>query len=195
MSYVIQNFLRISPIFRLTYRKYFYWILRNNSRIILNIFYLNNINYTIGLNKNSASLIRFFFFKNAFNNSLMYYFSSRSTSWKPLLENSLVRSFEYWSFKKPLRLLLPDKLVIKGFIKPLSNNFFLNQNILEKRYSKMSIFNKTYKTIFNKFSLILLFNWKILRPAYNLFINVNLVNQDWLVLKRFNTTFFKVFFI
>lgn len=195
MSYVIQNFSKINPTFRLTYRKYFYWLLRNNYKIILNFFYANNLEYSLGFNRNLFNVFRSFFYKSAFTNSLRFYFSSRSILWKPFLENSLIRSFEYWSFSNLLNITSLDKPIINLNFKPLSATYFNNQNILEKKYSKMSLYNKTYRIAFNKFTLLLLSSWKIWRPAYNLVINVNLVNMDWLILKRFNTTFFKVFFI
>ena len=195
MSYVIQNFSKINPTFRLTYRKYFYWLLRNNYKVILNFLYLTNLGYSLGLNREPFNTFRSFFYKSAFSNSLRFYFSSRSILWKPLLENSLVRSFEYWSFHNSLNITSLDKPIVNLNFKTLSKTYFFNQTILEKKYSKMSLNNKTYKIIFNNFSLLLLLNWKVWRPSYNLSINVNLVSIDWLILKRFNSTFFKVFFI
>jgi hypothetical protein len=194
LSYVIQNFFKINPVFRLTYRKYFYWLLKNYSKIILNFFYLTNINYS-NFTVNPLPLLRFFFFKKAFGNALTYHYSPNTISWKPLVENSLIRSLQYWAFKKALNPLLIKTNPRLFKTNPLNPKLFLNQIVLEKKYSKMSLNNKTYKLIFNNSMLLLLFNWKVWRPSYNLLINLILIDYNWFILKRFNTQFFKVFFI
>ena len=195
MSYVIQNFNKINPVFRLTYRKYFYWLCRNSNRIINNFFYGGRVNYTFYLNTPIFTGFKLYSLQSTFHKSVQKHFSSRALRWKPLLENQSIRGFEYWSFKNPINLLINPSLRLKPISTTLLTNYFLNQHILESKYSKLPSRNKTYRYIFLNFTINLITPWYVSRPQYNFYINTILINPDWLILKRFNTRLFKVFFI
>lgn len=192
MSYVIQNFFVINSALRLTYRKYFFWLLKSNNKAITNYLFRAQLFYTSTLGSPTYSLFKVFFFAKMFNRSIQKHFSSSTLLWKPLLETQAVRGFEFWAFRSTI-INLDRKSTITPIIQqPLKSRLFLNQILLEKRYTKMLINDRTYRVIFNNFTKLLITSWYVWRPSYKLTLNALLLNEDWLILKRFNTRFFKL---
>lgn len=101
----------------------------------------------------SANLFLFImddeYFHQAFRGGLLRYYSSKSPAWRPLLESQYVRSLEYWSFRNSL-IVVTDRVNYFDTlaVKPLSNTFFLNQYLFEKRYTSLSAKSQTYRTMF-----------------------------------------------
>ena len=195
VSYVIQNFFKINPTFRLTYRKYFYWLCRNSALLLLNFMSLSKISKNFNSTSTYQVLHKQTFISIFFMKSLQKNFSRKGFWWRPLVESAPIRGFEYWSYKYLNYFFI--KPIYKTSVKNklATTTLFNNQLVLEKKYSKMSTFNKVYRKIFIDFFKILITYWQVWRPQYFLQMNCLLLSKDWVILKRFNTRFFKVFFI
>ena len=127
-----------------------------------------------------------------FNRSVQKHFSSTTLLWKPLLETQIVRSFEFWAFRTALINLNWTAIGTNTVKYPLKPSLFINQLIIEKKYTKMPTSNRTYRIIFNNFIRLIITSWQVWRPSYKLTLNNLLINEDWLILKRFNNRFFKL---
>jgi hypothetical protein len=148
--------------------------------------------YANTLGSLAYTLFKVFFFAKMFNRAIQKHFSSNTLLWKPLLETQVVRGFEFWAFKSALIRLDQKPITNSTIYQPLKSKLFLNQIVLEKRYTKMLVNNRTYRIIFNNFIKFLIASWYVWCPSFKLTLNTLLLNEDWLILKRLNTRFFKL---
>lgn len=189
MSYVIQNFSRITSINRLSYRRYFTWFYRNTALIWLLLNYLNSSSqiYTQGLYP--PYLLHSFFSK-----SLFKLFTKNVIRWRPVRESQWVRGLEYWTYYLFLSVMSSTSRNLA--LQKLSTPYlFFNQPLLEKKYVMISFYQKYYRYTLVTFLHLLLRHWQYWR--YQLFYSLELLitTRDFFLLRFLNTRLFKVYLV
>jgi len=190
LSYVIQNFYKPNPTFRLSSRKYYNWLYANNVNILNLIFFgtflINDKNFNL-LNLNTpSSVINFFFPK-----SLFKLFSKTSLKWSVIFSNTYIKSLEYWSYKTSLQLL--DKNTTPSYRQQKPSNI-LNYNLyfVETRYVSTSFFNRYYSTVLSHFLYLSIKPWQVWKSTFNNSYGFMVHNNSFHMLRYFNTNFFKI---
>jgi hypothetical protein len=194
MVYLSQYTIVIGSSFRLTYRKYFYWLLRNSSYLLGNFFYASRLR-----SGGDFSTIRQYsthpeFLQDVFVDSISRHYSTRSPYWRPLLEVQYVRSLEYWSYNLNLNRVKTKKILPS---KPItfSKKLFFNQTILEFKYTGLSTDQTVFKKLFTDIVQLILNNWQLLRPTNFIDLKFMLFSVNCFLFKKFNTKFFKIYSI
>lgn len=195
LSYVIQYFYKPSPTLRLTYRRYFYWLLRNIVHIsflsVLTL-YFNQLNIRFfSWVTTPVSLVR-----TLFNKGLYNLFTTPFTKWRPLLGNSCVKGFEYWSYSLGDKLLNPEVLPFSS--QPMTvfgKNYFLNQSFLEKKYLSTPINTTYYWIVLSHFFTILLKTWVSWRLQFSYDLRFLSINSNHFILNYFNSRYFKMYLV
>jgi len=191
LSYAIQNFYRLSPVNRLTYRRYYNWLYRNTASIWYLINYLH-LNSNIYLQTLSKSLISPKFLKSLFSKSLIKLFTKKILKWRPVKESQWVRGVEYWAYKT----ILHNTLINEAAVKPVlyhSEVYFYNQYLFEKRYVLISFYQKYYRTVLVNFLHLLLRPWQFWRSHLFYDMNSLLITGEFFLLRFLNTRLFKVY--
>ena len=193
MSYVIQHFYRLSPVNRLTYRRYFNWLARNTALIWFLINYLN-INSNVFLKSFKDLMVSPQLLKSFFSKGLIKLFTKSSLKWRPVRESQWVRGSEYWSYKLMSQNFLNDQLLTKP-LHLYTTNYFYNQPLLEKRYMLISFSQKYYRVVLVNFLHLLIKSWQFWRTQLVYTMNSLLITNEFFILRFLNTRLFKVYFV
>jgi hypothetical protein len=195
MSYVTQNFYSLTSTNRLTYRRYFHWLSRNTASIWLLFNYLNS-----SLNQYLNPVLNFRYFPalltTLFSQSLSNLFTKNAIKWRPIRENQWIRGTEYWTYRTFLNTMEGDVVTHSTTTtESLSSSLFYNQQLLEKKYTLISLFQKYYRFALVNFLHFLLRPWQYWRHQLSYNLDLLLLTNEFYILRFLNTRLFKVYYI
>lgn len=189
LSYVNQNYLKAITPPRLTYKSYFYWLLRNSRTLpLILIAPLKHVS-KIWLYNNSwvfdKPLLSFYFSKG-----ISHLFSKTSITWKPILESAYNRGLEYWAYRSVLECF--PNANFNGYYQPkIASNPWFNQIYLENNYIGVAFFNKYFRTVLIYHLFLVIKPWQIWRTHFKFSYGLLIKNDAFHLLRFFNTQFFK----
>lgn len=190
MSYAIQNYYRPSVTLRLTYRRYHLWLVANAPRMLFLFSHLAKHDQWVQLN--TTFLQRpFHFFKLIFSKGLLRFFTKSTLKWRPIVGSQFIQGLEYWAYQTNLQILnnnLPKSSPCLTF----SDTYFINQPLLEKSYTNVTLSSKYYRIVLMNFLYLSTRTWQVWRPYFRLPSNLVFVSKDLYLLKYFNTRIFRV---
>ena len=194
MLYLSQYRINIHVSFRLTYRKYFFWLLRNSAYLLGNYLYVGRVNFGTEFLTTRRFLTQPDFLQELFVDALPRHYSTQSPYWRPLLEVQYVRSLEYWSYKVNLNRLL-DKVLVNPDPIMLKNKLFLNQTLLEFKYTSLSTDNTLFKHLMLNIFIMSLNTWQIPKNFLVYDLKFVLFYPNLFLIRKINTQLFRIYSI
>ena len=189
MSYVIQNFSRMTSLNRLSYRRYYTWLYRNTASIWLLMNYLNTASQLYLQWEYPSYLLKAFF-----SRSLTRFFTREGIKWRPVRESQWVKGLDYWT--SYLLIATMDRVALHSptHISPTSQLFF-NQVLLEKRYLMIAFSQKYYRYALVTFLHLLIRPWQYWRHQLSYSLELVVLTHEFFLLRFLNTRLFKVYLV
>jgi len=190
LSYAIQNYYRPSTTLRLTYRRYHLWLLSNAPRLLMLFTQLSHKTKGVELGstflKHPSTFLSLFFSKG-----ILKLFTKSALKWRPLVGSQFVKGLSYWAYRVNLNLIENESVVHVPKL-TFSPTYFLNQTLLEKSYTNITLSSKYYRVVMMNFLYLSFRGWQVWRSQFKFTSSLIFVGKDLHLLKYFNTRIFKI---